>query len=86
MLCVAASRLLATSAVITSLCRQVEWRVVFSGLLLQVVLAFLVLRWSAGSSAVRYAGDAVVHFLGYSDEGAAFVYGDFRAHEFAFQV
>jgi len=59
---------------------------VFSGLFLQLVLAFLVLRWSAGSRAVRYAGDTVVQFLGYSDKGAAFVYGDFQSHEFAFQV
>lgn len=65
---------------------KVEWHVVFAGLLLQLVIAFLVLRWSTGNKAVRYAGDVVVQFLGYSDAGSAFVYGDFRAHEFAFQV
>ncbi len=72
--------------------RAIQKRVVFWGLLLQIVFAFLVLKTPFGK--IFYAiSQFVSALLNYSSDGARFVFGDklgMRSHEFgvvfAFQV
>lgn len=80
---------------ITWLCsssrRAVDWRLVGTGLLLQIVIACLVLLtpWGAGVFDVLSSG--FVKLLGFTTEGARFIFGDFSdagkfGFVFAFQV
>lgn len=72
--------------------RAIRWRTVAWGLGLQVLFAFLVLRWTVGEAALRHAGDAVNHLLSYSFAGSAMVFGALGMQNspqgmlFAFQV
>ena len=54
---------------------QIKWRPVFGGFFLQVVVAFLVLRWDSGNKGFKWLADNVVTFLDYSTNGTTFVYG-----------
>ncbi len=55
--------------------RAIRWRTVAWGLGLQVVFAFLVLRWSIGERIMRHAGNGVNTLLGYSYAGSQMVFG-----------
>lgn len=50
-------------------------RVVFWGIALQWIFAFLVLRWSTGASLLKQVGTGVERALGCAMEGAEFVFG-----------
>jgi len=56
--------------------RAVNWRTIGWGILLQVVLALLVLKVPIVYSAFNAAGGFVKKFIGFSDEGAKFVFGN----------
>lgn len=56
--------------------RVVHWRVVFWGLGLQVLLAFVVLRTPAGAAFFEGMNHAVEDVLRHAEEGARFVFGD----------
>ncbi|WP_394001231.1 NupC/NupG family nucleoside CNT transporter [Luteimonas sp. WGS1318] len=71
--------------------RAVDWRLVGTGLLLQIIIACLVLLtpWGAGVFDVLSSG--FVKLLGFTTEGARFIFGDFSdagkfGFVFAFQV
>ncbi len=72
--------------------RAIRWRTVAWGLCLQVVFAFLVLRWSVGQAVLNAAGNGVNTLLGYSFAGSRMVFGDLGRHRspegmiFAFQT
>ncbi|HET9088363.1 MAG TPA: nucleoside transporter C-terminal domain-containing protein [Acidobacteriaceae bacterium] len=72
--------------------RAIRWRTVAWGLCLQVVFAFLVLRWSVGQAILNAAGNGVNRLLGYSFAGSRMVFGDLGRHQspegmiFAFQT
>ncbi|GMR50999.1 hypothetical protein PMAYCL1PPCAC_21194, partial [Pristionchus mayeri] len=53
---------------------RIKWRPVVSGILLQYVLAFIVLNWSYGQTAIAWAADNLVIFLGYAKVGTSFVF------------
>jgi concentrative nucleoside transporter, CNT family len=55
--------------------RKFPVRTVISGLALQFILAFCILRTDAGRSAFTVANDTVAAVLRYSDEGSKFVFG-----------
>ncbi|MHB1793674.1 MAG: NupC/NupG family nucleoside CNT transporter [Acidobacteriaceae bacterium] len=55
--------------------RAIRWRTVAWGLGLQLVFAFLVLRWSVGQSILNHAGNSVNTLLGYSFAGSQMVFG-----------
>jgi CNT family concentrative nucleoside transporter len=57
--------------------RAIRLRTVAWGLGLQLLFAFLVLRWSLGRDAISYAGDGVNKLLSYSFAGSQFVFGEF---------
>lgn len=72
--------------------RAIRWRTVVWGLCLQIVFAFLVLRWSVGQAVLNAAGNGVNRLLGYSFAGSRMVFGDLGRHQspegmiFAFQT
>jgi CNT family concentrative nucleoside transporter len=56
--------------------RIVNWQTIGWGIALQVLLALLVLRVGYVRTAFEYAGAGVKKFIGFSDEGAKFVFGN----------
>lgn len=54
---------------------QIQWHPVLSGLAIQFLLGLITIRWSVGRNIIQCIGDRVTIFLGYSNEGARFVYG-----------
>ncbi len=71
---------------------QVSWHIVFSGIFLQVVLGFVILRWNSGFRAFEWFAEQAVIFLDYTDAGSTFVFGSandpesWRNHEFLMKV
>jgi concentrative nucleoside transporter, CNT family len=56
--------------------RSVNWRTICFGILLQLVLALLILKNKTVYSAFEGIGELVKRFIGFSDEGARFVFGN----------
>jgi len=67
---------------------QIQWYPVLSGLVIQFLLGLITIRWSIGRNIFQCIGEKVAIFLGYSNEGAKFVYGRDLIDKgvFAFQV
>jgi len=66
---------------------RVNVRLVASGVGLQVVLALFLLWTGPGQTVFQAARDFINRLIGFSDVGAAFVFGEnFREHFFAFSV
>ncbi len=55
--------------------RRVDWRTILGGILMQVLVAWFVLRTSWGESTLQWLGDAATRFLGFAGEGARMVFG-----------
>ncbi|HLM53076.1 MAG TPA: nucleoside transporter C-terminal domain-containing protein [Pseudoxanthomonas sp.] len=71
--------------------RRVDWRLVLIGLVLQIVVASLVLLTPWGASVFDGLSSGFVRLLGFTTEGARFIFGDFAdpakfGFVFAFQV
>lgn len=71
--------------------RAVDWRLVGMGLLLQVVIACIVLLTPWGAGVFDTLSSGFVRLLGFTTEGARFIFGDFSdagkfGFVFAFQV
>jgi concentrative nucleoside transporter, CNT family len=70
----------------------IRWRTVAWGLSMQLLFAFLVLKWKVGQEILKAAGDAVNKLLSYAFVGSTFVFGELgKQHSsvgsiFAFQV
>jgi concentrative nucleoside transporter, CNT family len=56
--------------------RAISWRLVGVGLLIQAVLGFTFLYWSAGNAALQSVGSGVDRFLKLSQGGSEFVFGE----------
>ncbi|XP_069891539.1 solute carrier family 28 member 3 [Dipodomys merriami] len=66
---------------------RVHWRPVFWGIGLQFLLGLLILRTKPGFIAFDWLGRQVQTFLGYTDAGAIFVFGEkYTDHFFAFKI
>jgi CNT family concentrative nucleoside transporter len=72
--------------------KRVDWRVIFTGLVLQVLFAIFVLRVPFGQTLFRKLGTFVTTVLGFSYVGSEFVFGTIGARHsslgviFAFQI
>ena len=55
--------------------RRIRWHTVGWGLALQVLIAFLVLRWGAGKVALARISRGVTGAVSYADRGGEFVFG-----------
>lgn len=63
-------------AMFSSNLRSVNWRTIGWGILLQLILAFLVLKVPVVNDIFNGAKSVVVSFIGFSDKGAEFVFGN----------
>ncbi len=67
--------------------KQVNLRVVWGGLLLQLVLAVFILKTSIGAAIFQSIGDFFTATLGFVDAGTSLVFGEeYLHHFFAFKV
>ncbi|HEV2206252.1 MAG TPA: nucleoside transporter C-terminal domain-containing protein, partial [Candidatus Acidoferrales bacterium] len=72
--------------------RAIRYKTVAWGLGLQIVFAYLVLRWSGGRAAFAWMGQKVDWFLNFANYGSTFVFGPLAQNTkpwgvvFAFQV
>lgn len=55
---------------------KVSWRLVGWGMGLQLTLGILVLKTSPGQALFRFANDAITKILGFTNEGASFLFGN----------
>ena len=71
--------------------RAIKWRTVAWGLGLQIVFAFLVIKWTYGQHLLQIASDGVTSMLGHAADGSIMVFGPLGdphsvLHVFAFAV
>jgi concentrative nucleoside transporter, CNT family len=72
--------------------RAIRWRTVVWGLSMQIVFAFLVIKWALGERILATVSGAITRMLDYSFAGSQMVFGEFgKQHSsygliFAFQV
>src|SRR6185369_7520446 len=55
--------------------KRINWRTVGTGLALQVLFAFIVLKWTQGQRAIAAAGKGAEKLLSYAYAGSSFVFG-----------
>lgn len=55
--------------------KAINWRIVLSGLAIQVTFAFVVLKWDLGRQALMKLSDAVQKIVSYANEGITFLFG-----------
>lgn len=56
--------------------KAVNWQTFLIGFLLQVILGFVVLRWSVGVSIIEFLSDGVNAIMSAGQEGLTFVFGE----------
>lgn len=67
--------------------RNIRWKPVVGGLVLQFLLALFILRTQVGLALFSWLGGLIVTFFDYSDPGSIFVFGEnFKESFFAFKV
>ena len=54
---------------------EIDWHPVVGGLILQLTFAFLILKFPPGKAAFEYLSDFVAKILGFSTDGADFLFG-----------
>ena len=68
--------LLAIAFILSRNKKHIDWKLVVSGLILQIVIAVCVLKIPFVRNAFDYLGYGVVKFLGFAMNGAQFLFGD----------
>ncbi|HAC05751.1 MAG TPA: hypothetical protein DCF71_07790, partial [Gemmatimonadetes bacterium] len=56
--------------------KNIAWRVVIWGISLQILFAFLILKTPVGGAVFGVMNDVVIALLGFTVEGARFIFGD----------
>lgn len=55
--------------------KSIKWRTIIAGLSIQLIFAFIVLKWEKGREALMWLSDGVQNIIGYANEGVNFVFG-----------
>ena len=71
--------------------KSIKWRTILAGLAIQILFAFIVLKWEAGRKALEKLSNGVQNLISYANEGISFVFGPAAdttnfGFVFAFQV
>jgi CNT family concentrative nucleoside transporter len=61
--------------------RGIRWRPILGGLIIQVTLAFVVLRWEMGKEGLLAVKDAVQQVINASQQGILFMFGPLASNE-----
>ncbi len=73
--------ILGTAYLMSNNRKAINWRLIISGLILQLVLAIFVLKVPFGQELFKKLGDGITSLLACSDAGAKFVFGPLATHE-----
>ncbi|KGR86385.1 transporter [Ureibacillus massiliensis 4400831 = CIP 108448 = CCUG 49529] len=60
---------------ISSSHKSINWRTVLGGLLIQLLFAFVVLKWELGREVLESVSNGVQHLISYANEGISFLFG-----------
>jgi concentrative nucleoside transporter, CNT family len=63
--------------------KSIDWRLVIAGVALQFVFGYLILKVPGVSDVFQYISTGFVNFLGFSQVGAEFIFGDLAKNSFA---
>lgn len=55
--------------------KAIQWRIIISGLIVQLIFAFIVLKWSYGREKLMELSGGVQKLISYANEGISFVFG-----------
>lgn len=55
--------------------KSINWRTILAGLIIQILFAFIVLKWEAGRQALLALSTGVQNLISYANEGISFVFG-----------
>ena len=55
--------------------KAIQWRIIISGLVVQLIFAFIVLKWSFGREKLMQLSEGVQKLISYANEGINFVFG-----------
>ncbi|HZH62361.1 MAG TPA: Na+ dependent nucleoside transporter N-terminal domain-containing protein, partial [Metabacillus sp.] len=55
--------------------KAINYRTIFGGLAIQIIFAFIVLKWEAGRSALEWLTMRVQDIINYANEGLSFLFG-----------
>lgn len=55
--------------------KAIQWRIIISGLVVQLIFAFIVLKWSFGREKLLQLSEGVQKLVSYANEGINFVFG-----------
>lgn len=64
--------------------KSIDWRLVAVGIILQILFGFLITRVELVTNAFEWLSEKFVIFLGFSNEGAQFLFGDLATNKFGF--
>lgn len=67
--------ILALTVAISKHRSKIRWRIMGAGLALQVLTAFLVLKWEPGAKGLEAAANWIANGIHYADKGTEFVFG-----------
>ena len=66
--------------------RAIRWRTVAWGLILQIIFAFLVIKWTYGQTVLANVSGVITGLLGHSVDGSSLVFGALGDPKSAFSV
>lgn len=55
--------------------KAIQWRIIIAGLVVQLIFAFIVLKWSFGREKLMQLSEGVQKLISYANEGINFVFG-----------
>ncbi|QBP42859.1 NupC/NupG family nucleoside CNT transporter [Paenisporosarcina antarctica] len=82
---------LSIAFLLSSAKKSINYRTILGGLTIQIIFAFIVLKWEAGRAGLVWLSNKVQNIIGYASEGVSFLFGPAVDVEkfgfvFAFQV
>ena len=78
--------ILAVIYVLSSSRKNIKWRTIGVGLVLQVVFCFLVLAWDPGFKALKGVANGLTKLTEFTNEGTQFVFGGLFGDDFVFAL
>ncbi|HWL13214.1 MAG TPA: Na+ dependent nucleoside transporter N-terminal domain-containing protein, partial [Ureibacillus sp.] len=62
--------------------KAINWRTIAGGLAIQLIFAFIVLKWELGREVLLEISNAVQKMIGYANEGISFLFGPLANPDF----
>jgi len=62
--------------------KAINWRTIIGGLAIQLIFAFVVLKWEFGRKVLLEVSNAVQKLISYANEGISFLFGPLADSDF----